>query len=77
MLEALPEIAARTCGADRYAVIADSTVARLFGERVSGYDLLIKLGASLRETVGVEELLPRLATTIRAGLGDMSPDPGD
>ncbi len=41
----------------------------VFGERVSGYDLLIRLGASLRETVGVEELLPRLAATIRAGLG--------
>jgi len=41
----------------------------VFGERISGYDLLIRLGASLRETVGVEELLPRFAATVRAGLG--------
>jgi signal transduction histidine kinase len=50
----------------RLEVVADRWV---FGERVSGYDLLIRLGASLRETVGVEELLPRLASTIRAGIG--------
>jgi len=50
----------------RLEALADRWV---FGERVSGYDLLIRLGASLRETVGVEELLPRLAATIRAGLG--------
>jgi signal transduction histidine kinase len=50
----------------RLEAVADRWV---FGERVSGYDLLIRLGASLRETLGVEELLPRLAATIRAGLG--------
>jgi signal transduction histidine kinase len=50
----------------RLEALADRWV---FGERVSGYDLLIRLAASLRETVGVEELLPSLATTIRAGLG--------
>ena len=50
----------------RLEALADRWV---FGERVSGHDLLIRLGASLRETVGVEELLPRLARTIRAGLG--------
>ncbi len=50
----------------RLEALADRWV---FGERVSGYDLLIRLGASLRETVGVEELLPHLAVTIRAGLG--------
>jgi signal transduction histidine kinase len=50
----------------RLEAVADRWV---FGERVSGYDLLIRLAASLRETVGVEELLPRLAATIRAGLG--------
>jgi len=33
---ALPEIVERTCPAHRYAVIADSTVARLYGERVTG-----------------------------------------
>lgn len=50
----------------RLEALADRWV---FGERVTGYDLLIRLGASLRETVGVEELLPRLAATIRQGLG--------
>jgi 3-dehydroquinate synthase len=35
-LDALPEIVARACPAHRYAVIADSTVARLYGERVTG-----------------------------------------
>lgn len=41
----------------------------VFGERLSRYELLVRLGSSLRETVGLEELLPRLAETIRAGLG--------
>jgi 3-dehydroquinate synthase len=34
-LAALPEIVAQACPADRYAVIADSTVARLYGDRVT------------------------------------------
>ncbi len=34
-LAALPEIVARACPAQRYAVIADATVARLYGERVT------------------------------------------
>src|SRR3970040_3052707 len=50
----------------RLEALADRWVC---GERLSGYDLLTRLGASLRKTVGVEELLPRLAATIRAGLG--------
>jgi signal transduction histidine kinase len=50
----------------RLEALADRWV---FGERVSGSEVLIRLGESLRETVGVEELLPNLAATIRAGLG--------
>src|SRR3989304_175773 len=50
----------------RLEALADRWV---FGERVSGYDLLIRLGASLRETVGVGGVLPRLAAPLRAGLG--------
>jgi 3-dehydroquinate synthase len=34
-LDALPDTVARACPADRYAVISDSTVARLLGQRVA------------------------------------------
>ncbi len=41
----------------------------VFGERVNRYRLLTEFGAGLEHTVAVDELLPRLADTIRRGLG--------
>jgi len=41
----------------------------IFGERMTGYDLLSRFGAALEHTVDLEELLPRLADTVRRGLG--------
>jgi signal transduction histidine kinase len=41
----------------------------IFGERVTGYELLSRFGAALEQTVDVEELLPRLVDTVRRGLG--------
>ncbi|HEV8420744.1 MAG TPA: histidine kinase [Actinomycetota bacterium] len=41
----------------------------IFGERMTGYELLSRFGAALEHTVDVEELLPRLADTVRRGLG--------
>jgi signal transduction histidine kinase len=41
----------------------------LFGERMTGYQLLSRFGDALEGTVDLEELLPRLAETVRRGLG--------
>src|SRR5262245_45107265 len=41
----------------------------VFGERISGYQLLRRLGATLETTVDVSELGMRLAVTIRSALG--------
>jgi signal transduction histidine kinase len=41
----------------------------IFGERLSGYELLSRFGAAMEQTMDVEELLPRLADTVRRGLG--------
>lgn len=40
----------------------------VFGERLSGYELLRRFGATLEETFAVEELAPRVAAMIRQGL---------
>jgi signal transduction histidine kinase len=45
--------------------VADRIV---FGERVNRYQLLTSFGASLEQTVGLHDLLPRLAETVRLGL---------
>lgn len=39
-----------------------------YGERVNRYQLLSSFGAGLEKTVDLAELLPRLASTVRAGL---------
>lgn len=41
----------------------------VFGERVNRYRLLTEFGAGLEHTVAVPDLLPRLAETVRRGLG--------
>ena len=41
----------------------------VFGERLDGYELLARLGALLEQTVAPEDLGPRLAATVRQGLG--------
>ncbi len=41
----------------------------VFGERVNRYRLLTEFGAGLERTVAVTDLLPRLADTVRRGLG--------
>ncbi len=41
----------------------------VFGTRVNRYQLLTDFGAQLEATVGLSDLLPRLAETIRQGLG--------
>lgn len=41
----------------------------VFGERVNRYRLLTEFGAGLEHTVAVPDLLPRLADTVRRGLG--------
>ncbi len=38
------------------------------GERLSGYELLRRFGATLEETFALEQLAPRVAATIRQGL---------
>jgi signal transduction histidine kinase len=40
-----------------------------FGERVNRYELLTTFGAGLEQTVDLADLLPRLADTVRKGLG--------
>lgn len=41
----------------------------VFGERVNRYRLLTEFGAGLEHTVALADLLPRLADTVRRGLG--------
>lgn len=41
----------------------------VFGTRVNRYQLLTEFGAQLEATVGLSDLLPRLADTVRQGLG--------
>jgi len=41
----------------------------VFGERINRYQLLTSFGATLEQTVDLAELLPRLAATVRRGLG--------
>jgi len=50
----------------RLESVADRWV---FGERVNRYRLLTEFGTGLEHTVAVPELLPRLADTVRRGLG--------
>jgi DNA-binding NarL/FixJ family response regulator/signal transduction histidine kinase len=50
----------------RLEVLADRWV---FGERASGYQLVTAFGATLEQAVDLTELLPRLARTVRQGLG--------
>ncbi len=40
-----------------------------FGERVSGYDLLTRVGGALEHAYDLDELAPRLASMVRDGLG--------
>jgi signal transduction histidine kinase len=40
-----------------------------FGDRVNRYELLTGLGATLEQAVELDKLLPRLAATVRRGLG--------
>jgi signal transduction histidine kinase len=42
---------------------------RLFGDRVQQYQLLKNLGTTMEQTSELDELLPRLATAIRGGIG--------
>jgi signal transduction histidine kinase len=42
---------------------------RLFGDRVEQYQLLKNLGTTMEQTAELDELLPRLATAIRDGIG--------
>jgi signal transduction histidine kinase len=42
---------------------------RLFGDRVEQYQLLKSLGTTMEQTAELDELLPRLATAIRDGIG--------
>jgi signal transduction histidine kinase len=41
----------------------------VFGERINRYQLLTSFGATLEQTVDLADLLPRLAETVRRGLG--------
>ena len=41
----------------------------VFGERINRYQLLTSFGTTLEQTVDLTELLPRLAETVRRGLG--------
>ena len=41
----------------------------VFGERLTGYELLNQVGATLEHAYDVKELAPRLAAAIQAGLG--------
>ncbi len=41
----------------------------VFGERLDGYELLTRFGATLEGTVDPEELVRRIAATVRQGLG--------
>lgn len=50
----------------RLETLADRWV---FGERINRYQLLTSFGASLEQTVDLADLLPRLAETVRRGLG--------
>ena len=49
----------------RLEAVADRWV---FGPRKSRYELLAEFGASLRETFDLEEVAPRLASTVRNGI---------
>jgi signal transduction histidine kinase len=42
---------------------------RLFGDRVRQYQLLKNLGTTMEQTAELDELLPRLATAVRDGIG--------
>jgi signal transduction histidine kinase len=42
---------------------------RLFGDRVQQYQLLKNLGTTMEQTAELDELLPRLATAVREGIG--------
>jgi signal transduction histidine kinase len=46
--------------------LADRVV---FGERVEGYALIRRLGSALESAVPAEELVPRLTSTVRQGMG--------
>jgi signal transduction histidine kinase len=50
----------------RLEALADRWV---FGERIDRYQLLTSFGATLEQTVDLADLLPRLAETVRRGLG--------
>jgi signal transduction histidine kinase len=50
----------------RLEALADRWV---FGERINRYQLLTSFGAMLKQTVDLDDLLPRLAGTVRRGLG--------
>ena len=50
----------------RLESVADRWV---FGERINRYQLLTSFGATLEQTVDLADLLPRLAETVRRGLG--------
>jgi signal transduction histidine kinase len=41
----------------------------VFGERLSGYELLTRFGATLESAFDLRELIPRVAATVREGLG--------
>jgi signal transduction histidine kinase len=41
----------------------------VFGTRINRYELVRAFGATLELNVGLDELIPRLATTVRDGLG--------
>jgi signal transduction histidine kinase len=41
----------------------------VFGERINRYQLVTSFGTTLEQTVDLNELLPRLAETVRRGLG--------
>jgi signal transduction histidine kinase len=42
---------------------------RVFGTRINRYELIRAFGATLEMNIGLDELLPRLAITVRDGLG--------
>src|SRR5207237_8990357 len=42
---------------------------RVFGERLSGYQALRQLGATLETTIDLNVLGPRMASTVRTALG--------
>src|SRR6185295_17518762 len=41
----------------------------VFGERLTGYELLTRYGATLESAFDLQELIPRVAAAIRHGLG--------